>query len=485
MTNQLLDRQLIFVTGKGGVGKTSVAAALAYLAASAGKRTLVCEMDAKGALAAALDVAPLEFAPRLRRANLDAMAMNTEDALREYLRLFVRVPLVGRIGPLARTFDFVADAAPGVKEILGVGKLAYEVRERHYDLVVVDAEASGHIVAQVAAPRVIGDLIQVGMVRDQTRWMLDILEDPDRTGVVVVTTPEEMPVVETIELLDRLAAETQRRTRRRSSPTACCRRCSTARSPRSSASLDSAEQLLVDAAGPGVRDVVLAAQLTEARRRRRRPATSSASATPLRPACRSSTCPSCSPGRPAGGSSHSSPRRSPRSWTWRDGCRTIVRERRSGVDAAERARRAAGQQGDGARLRLRRRRQDDDGGRARSGRGGRAGWPGARAHGRSGAPPGRRARVSARIGNVATRVPDDALRVDRHRATRRAVGGDARHQGGLGRADPPPRARRRDPRLGAHQPAVPEHHQPLRAQPRLPGDGAAPRGALVRAATTS
>ena len=80
------------------------------------------------------------------------MAMNTEDSLREYLRLFVRIPLVGRIGPLARTFDFVADAAPGVKEILAVGKLCYEVRERHYDLVVVDAEASGHIVAQIGAP---------------------------------------------------------------------------------------------------------------------------------------------------------------------------------------------------------------------------------------------------------------------------------------------------------------------------------------------
>ena len=101
------------------------------------------------------------------------MAMNTEDSLREYLRLFVKVPLVGRIGPLARTFDFVADAAPGVKEILAVGKLVYEVRERHYDLVVVDAEASGHIVAQIAAPRVIGELVQVGLVRDQTRWMTE------------------------------------------------------------------------------------------------------------------------------------------------------------------------------------------------------------------------------------------------------------------------------------------------------------------------
>ncbi len=110
------------------------------------------------------------------------------------------MPLLARIGPLARTFDFVADAAPGVKEILTVGKLCYEVREHHYDLVVVDAVATGHIVGQLAAPRAINDLVQVGLVRDQTRWMIDILDDPARTGVVIVTTPEEMPVDETIEL---------------------------------------------------------------------------------------------------------------------------------------------------------------------------------------------------------------------------------------------------------------------------------------------
>jgi anion-transporting ArsA/GET3 family ATPase len=136
------------------------------------------------------------------------MAMNTEDSLREYLRLFVRIPLLGRIGPLARTFDFVADAAPGVKEILGVGKLCHEVRERTYDLVVVDAEATGHIVAQLGAPKVISDLVQVGLVRDQTGWMLDILQDPSTTGVVVVTTPEEMPVTETLELVGALERET-------------------------------------------------------------------------------------------------------------------------------------------------------------------------------------------------------------------------------------------------------------------------------------
>lgn len=204
----LLDRRLLFVTGKGGVGKTTIACALGELAAGRGRRVLLCEMDAKGSVADAFGVDALRYAPRQVRPHLWAMAMNTEDSLREYLKVFVKVPFVGRIGPLARTFDFVADAAPGVKEILAVGKLCYEVREATYDLVIVDAEASGHITSQIAAPQAIRDVVHVGLVRDQTEWMIDILGDAALTGVVVVATAEEMPVVETEELLDEIRRST-------------------------------------------------------------------------------------------------------------------------------------------------------------------------------------------------------------------------------------------------------------------------------------
>ena len=196
------------MSGKGGVGKTTMAAALALLAAERGRRTLVCEVDPKGDLAASYECSPTRFKPTELQPGLWAMSMNTEESLREYLSLFLKIPVAGRIGPLARAFDFVATAAPGVKEILTVGKLCYEVREDHYDLVVVDASATGHIVGQLSAPQGINELVHVGLVRQQTGWMLDVLSDPELTALCIVATPEEMPVNETVELAARVKDET-------------------------------------------------------------------------------------------------------------------------------------------------------------------------------------------------------------------------------------------------------------------------------------
>ncbi len=204
----LLDRKLVFVTGKGGTGKTTVASALALLVASQGKKVLVCEIDAKGELAGYYEAPPTGFKEKEVQPGLFAMTMDTEASLREYLKLQLRIPFVGRIGPVAKAFDFLATAAPGVREILTIGKLCFEVRDGDWDMVVVDALASGHIIGQLAAPQAVNGLVKVGLIRTQTDWMLEMLSDPAITGLLAVCTPEEMPVTETIELAVRVREET-------------------------------------------------------------------------------------------------------------------------------------------------------------------------------------------------------------------------------------------------------------------------------------
>src|SRR5947208_9169494 len=150
-----------------------MAAAAAVLAASIGRRVWLIEVDAKGDVPAQFEERAVGFTPREVYPGVLAMAMDTEASLREYLRLNLRVPVIGRLGPLARVLDFVATAAPGVKEILTVGKVCWEVRESiegraDWDLVVVDAAATGHIIGQLDAPRAIQELVSVGMVREQT-----------------------------------------------------------------------------------------------------------------------------------------------------------------------------------------------------------------------------------------------------------------------------------------------------------------------------
>ncbi|MBJ7514492.1 MAG: P-loop NTPase, partial [Acidimicrobiia bacterium] len=117
---ELLKKRLLVITGKGGVGKSTVTAGLALLASDLGKRVLVVEVDAKGDIASKFEHPPVGFVPVEVHPNVSVLAMDTEASLREYLRLNLRIPVVGRSGPIARVFDFVATAAPGVKEVLTI-----------------------------------------------------------------------------------------------------------------------------------------------------------------------------------------------------------------------------------------------------------------------------------------------------------------------------------------------------------------------------
>ncbi len=202
---ELLGRQLVFVTGKGGTGKSTVAAALGELSARVGKRTLLVEIDAKGNLTDFYEHDRVGFDPVEIRPGLFVMTMNTEDSLREYLRIFMKMGRVSKLGLLSKIFEFVANAAPGVREILMIGKIAYEASlvdggNFHWDMIIVDAAPTGRIIGQLDAPAAINEMIDSGMVREQTDWMREILSDPARTALVAVATPEEMPVAETIEL---------------------------------------------------------------------------------------------------------------------------------------------------------------------------------------------------------------------------------------------------------------------------------------------
>lgn len=204
----MLSKRLVLVSGKGGVGKSAVAAGLALLAQRSGLRVLAVEMASPGGLSAHFGTGPLEFQPREIRPGLHALHIVRSEALLEYLSLQLRIPGVGRFGAVARAFDALATAAPAVREIITMGKILWEVLEDRWDIVIADAPPTGQIGSYVRAPISITELVSTGRVREQAEWMMRTLADDEITGLVMVTLPEELPTTETAETLDWLSRET-------------------------------------------------------------------------------------------------------------------------------------------------------------------------------------------------------------------------------------------------------------------------------------
>jgi anion-transporting ArsA/GET3 family ATPase len=203
----VLDSRLIIVSGKGGVGKSAVAAGLALVAQRQGKRVLAVEMGSPGGLATHFSTTALAFEPREVRPGLHAMQIVRSQALLEYLSLQLRVPGIGRFGAFARAFDALATTAPAVREIITVGKIYWEVVADRWDMVVADAPPTGQIGSYLRAPRSIGELVPTGRVRNQGDAMASLLADPASTRLVLVTLAEELPTTETVETMDWLADE--------------------------------------------------------------------------------------------------------------------------------------------------------------------------------------------------------------------------------------------------------------------------------------
>jgi len=202
----LLRRRAIFVAGKGGTGRSTISAALALIAVRAGKRVLAIDVDAKGDLAAALGSPPAGFTPRLVQQRLSVLELRTDESFQEYLSIYFKVPRLARLTPLARVFDFIATGVPGPRDMLVVGKIAYEERRKDpsgrpvWDLIVVDSAAGGQVESHLAAPQAMLTLVRGGMIRAQVEWINALVRDPRRTTVVLCALPEEMPITEAIEL---------------------------------------------------------------------------------------------------------------------------------------------------------------------------------------------------------------------------------------------------------------------------------------------
>lgn len=211
----VLDKRLIFVTGKGGVGKSTVSAAIGLAGAREGKRTIICEVAQQERVSKAFRREGVGYAETELSPGLSAISIDPQRALEEYLRVQVGSKALFNLLFQNRLFQYLAAAAPGTKELVTIGKLwelaqlerPWTSAKIRYDLVVVDAPATGHGLGILRTPRTFRDIARVGPIRRQAERIDSFIRDRNQTGVVVVTLPEEMPVNETLDFRRQLHAE--------------------------------------------------------------------------------------------------------------------------------------------------------------------------------------------------------------------------------------------------------------------------------------
>jgi anion-transporting ArsA/GET3 family ATPase len=177
--------RVVVVAGKGGVGKTTVTAVIARAASDAGQRVLVVELDGKPALA--------ELLP-----DVEVLPISAPDALDEYLRDHGFARIAKRLNRTG-VIDVVGTAAPGIDDIVVLGKIKQLERSGEYDLIVVDGPAAGHAITFLTSAAGLAEVVSSGPVRAQADEVLELLHDAERCQVVLVTLPETTPVNEVVE----------------------------------------------------------------------------------------------------------------------------------------------------------------------------------------------------------------------------------------------------------------------------------------------
>jgi anion-transporting ArsA/GET3 family ATPase len=210
----LLDKRLIFVTGKGGVGKSTVSAALGVAAARHGKRTIVCEVAQQERMSYVFHREGVGYRETEIGEDLYAFSIDPQRALEEYLQMQIRIKPVYDLMFKNRIFTYFAAATPGLRELVTIGKV-WELAQldrrvkkgSKYDLVIVDAPATGHGLGLLRTPKTFGDIARVGPIKRQADTIYEFITDADLTSIVAVAWPEEMPVNETVDLQRNLKRE--------------------------------------------------------------------------------------------------------------------------------------------------------------------------------------------------------------------------------------------------------------------------------------
>jgi anion-transporting ArsA/GET3 family ATPase len=211
---ELLDKRLVIVTGKGGVGKSTVALAIGLAAAEQGKRTIVAEVSAQERLSRVFHRAEVGFHEVEMADNLWAISIDPDESMKEYLLIQLRVKAMRDMLVNSRIFGYLAAATPGLRELVTFGKvweLAQRERKvkhgRDYDLVVVDAPATGQGVGFLQTPRTFAGIARVGPIRNQAETLDRFITNHRKMGVALVALPEEMPVNESAALERTLTEE--------------------------------------------------------------------------------------------------------------------------------------------------------------------------------------------------------------------------------------------------------------------------------------
>ncbi len=214
MATSHLHKRLVFVTGKGGVGKTTVAAAIGLAGAGAGRRTIIAEVSEQERITGLFGKPAAGYAETQVAERLSAFSLNPEDAKEEWLRDQLRSGRLAGLLNSSRIFSYLTAAAPGLDELVTLGKI-WELaqierrnkRDSAFDTCVVDAPASGHGVAMLRSPRTYAEIAKVGPVAKHAGHFDQFIRDGRSTSVLAVALAEEMPVNETIELEQRLKQE--------------------------------------------------------------------------------------------------------------------------------------------------------------------------------------------------------------------------------------------------------------------------------------